>query len=41
MYVSDFAENLKNYASDVLTGNFEIFKKIDPIVKERAKCRFS
>ncbi|UOG32738.1 hypothetical protein [Leptospira noguchii] len=40
MYVSDFAENLKNYANDVLNGNFEIFVKVDPIVKERAKRRF-
>ncbi|EJO68549.1 hypothetical protein [Leptospira kirschneri] len=39
-YISDFGKNLKNYANDVLTGNFEIFEKIDPIVKERAKRRF-
>ncbi|MCG6168916.1 hypothetical protein EHQ12_05370 [Leptospira gomenensis] len=39
-YVSDFAENLKTYASDVLSGNFEIFQTIDPIVKERANRRF-
>ncbi|WP_004470873.1 hypothetical protein [Leptospira santarosai] len=40
-YISDFGKNLKNYASDVLTGNFEIFEKIDPIVKKRAKQRYS
>ncbi|AJR14779.1 hypothetical protein LEP1GSC020_3815 [Leptospira interrogans serovar Grippotyphosa str. 2006006986] len=38
-YISDFANNLKQYANDVLAGNFEIFEKVDPIVKERAKRR--
>ncbi|WP_061218404.1 hypothetical protein [Leptospira weilii] len=40
-YISDFANNLKQYANDVLAGNFEIFEKVDPIVKERAKRRWS
>lgn len=37
LYVSKFADNLKNYASDVLSGNFEIFKDLDAIVKKRAR----
>lgn len=37
LYVSKFADNLKIYAADVLTGNFEIFTKLDQIVKKRAK----
>ena len=37
LYVSKFADNLKNYAEDVLTGNFGIFTELDTIVKERAK----
>jgi hypothetical protein len=36
-YVSDFAFKLKHFAYDVLLGNFEIFKDLDKIVKERAK----
>ncbi|GAK58229.1 hypothetical protein U27_05202 [Candidatus Vecturithrix granuli] len=37
LYVSRFAENLKTYAEDVLTGNFELFTELDQIVKKRAK----
>ncbi|GAK58227.1 hypothetical protein U27_05200 [Candidatus Vecturithrix granuli] len=37
LYVSKFADNLKIYAADVLTGNFEIFTELDQIVKKRAK----
>jgi hypothetical protein len=36
LYVSQFAEALKKHASDVLTGNFKIFKALEPIVKKRA-----
>lgn len=34
-YVSDFASNLKEYAFEILNGNFRIFDLIDGIVKER------
>jgi hypothetical protein len=37
LYVSAFASNLKNYAKDVLSGNFEVFKELNKIVKERFK----
>lgn len=37
LYVSEFAKNLKEYAQDVLCGDFSIFKTIEPIVKARAK----
>jgi hypothetical protein len=37
LYVSKFADNLKEFANEVLTGNFEIFKKVDKIVKDRAR----
>ncbi|MDY0091677.1 MAG: hypothetical protein RBT80_03160 [Candidatus Vecturithrix sp.] len=37
LYVSKFADNLKIYTADVLTGNFEIFTELDQIVKKRAK----
>lgn len=36
LYVSAFAKNLKKYAADVLSGDFQIFNKIDKVVKERA-----
>src|SRR6185503_13198680 len=35
-YVSAFAYNLKKYASDLLSGDFKIFKEVDKIVKERS-----
>ena len=43
LYISDFAKNLEKYGNDVLSGNFEIFKEIEIIVKKRAKLndRFS
>jgi hypothetical protein len=34
-YLKEFADNLKTYGKDVLKGNFEIFPKLDRIVKER------
>jgi len=37
LYVSQFAKNLKKYASDVLTGDFKIFKLLEPIIKKRAQ----
>lgn len=36
LYVSAFANNLKEYASDVLAGDFKIFNKVDRAVKQRA-----
>ena len=41
LYISRFADNLKRYASDVLVGDFRLFEKLDPIVKQRAsgKCK--
>ena len=35
LYVARFADNLRNYAADVLNGNFEIFSSIYPIIKKR------
>lgn len=35
LYVAKFAQNLRDYAADVLSGNFEIFKTLEPIVKKR------
>lgn len=35
--VRNQSENLKNFANDVLKGNFSIFPELDKIVKERAK----
>ncbi len=37
LYVATFANNLKKYASDILLGNFNIFKKLDRVVKDRTK----
>jgi len=37
LYVSKFADNLRKYANEVLNGNFEIFMKVDKVVKERAR----
>lgn len=37
LYVSEFAENLKKYAKDILKGDFTIFPELDKIVKERVK----
>lgn len=34
--VNEYAIALKKYASDILVGNFEIFKKLEKRVKERA-----
>jgi hypothetical protein len=34
-YISDFAYNLKMYASDVLNGNFTIFEELNHVVKKR------
>lgn len=36
LYVSAFAHNLKEYAADVLSGDFQIFNEVDRVVKERA-----
>ena len=36
LYVSAFANNLKEYAADVLSGDFTIFNELDGVVKERA-----
>lgn len=35
LFTSAFSNNLKIYGKDVLDGNFEIFLKLDKIVKER------
>ena len=35
-YVASFARNLREYGSDVLSGDFGIFKQVDKIVKDRA-----
>lgn len=37
LYIAEFAENLKNYAKDILKGNFTIFPELDKLVKERIK----
>ena len=37
LYVSAFAGNLKEYAKDILTGDFTVFSELDKIVKERMK----
>lgn len=37
LYVSAFADNLREYASDILLGDFSIFRELDNIVKTRAK----
>ncbi len=37
LYVLKFADNLRKYANEVLNGNFDIFMKVDKIVKERAR----
>lgn len=36
LYVSAFADNLKKYGADVLSGDFTIFETLEPIVKRRA-----
>ena len=36
-YVSDFADNLKKYANDILIGDFSLFKDLHKIVLERIK----
>ena len=36
-YVAEFANNLKEYAIDILKGNFTIFSELDKVVKERIK----
>ncbi|MGY4537393.1 hypothetical protein ACVW0P_001809 [Mucilaginibacter sp. UYNi724] len=35
IYINDFAVNLKKFAGDILKGDFEIFPKLDKVVKER------
>lgn len=37
LYVATIANNLKKYASDILLGNFSIFKKLDRVVKDRVE----
>lgn len=37
LYLQEFANNLRNCADDVLRGNFEIFPKVETVVKERAE----
>ncbi len=37
LFVNAFANNLKEYAKDVLNGNFKIFEALEIVVKERAK----
>jgi hypothetical protein len=39
LYVSKFAKNLREHASDVLRGDFKIFEKLEPIVKKRSQTR--
>jgi hypothetical protein len=36
LYVSAFANNLKEYGADILLGNFKIFSQLDSVVKDRA-----
>ena len=36
LFVSKFAENLRTYAADILTGNFAVFRILEPVVKARA-----
>lgn len=36
LYVRKFAENLRNYASEMLGGDFQLFDKLEEIVKQRA-----
>jgi hypothetical protein len=37
LYVSRFAKNLRDFASDVLSGDFSVFSVLEPIVKKRAE----
>lgn len=37
LFVAAFAKNLKDYAADIISGNFDIFKEADKIVKERVR----
>jgi hypothetical protein len=37
LYVSRFAKNLREFASDVLSGDFSVFSVLEPIVKKRAE----
>ncbi len=37
LYVSRFAQNLRDHAADVLSGDFSVFGLLDPLVKQRAK----
>lgn len=42
LYISEFSSNMKEYASDLLQGNFDVFDQLDLIVKERvSKSRTS
>ena len=36
LYVRKFAQNLREYASELLEGDFRLFDKLEPIVRERA-----
>lgn len=36
LYVTAFANNLKEYAVDVLSGDFKIFNEVDRVVKKRS-----
>ncbi|MCB0531337.1 MAG: hypothetical protein KDD14_04000 [Saprospiraceae bacterium] len=37
LYVDAFSSNLRAYAKDILSGNFEIFPELEGIVKQRAR----
>lgn len=37
LYISAHAENLKEYAKDILRGDFTIFPELDKIIKDRIK----
>jgi len=37
LYVTRFADNLRDYAADVLNGNFDIFSTVSPIIKKRSE----
>ena len=37
LYVTSFAKNLQNHASDILKGDFRIFEQLEDIVKDRVR----
>lgn len=39
LYVTAFADNLKTFAKDILSGDFKVFPDLDKIVKKRIKRR--